>query len=104
MNDRAMKNLNQMFFHRRGSTDVIAFTLEKSRKRLVADVAISADMAQRNARTSRTTPLYELYLYVVHGILHVLGWNDRTTEDAMIMQQKSLQVLASLGIQAKRND
>ncbi|MBP7216920.1 MAG: rRNA maturation RNase YbeY, partial [Candidatus Omnitrophica bacterium] len=56
-----------------GSTDVLAFTLANTRQALIGDVIVSTDAAIRNAKTYRTNPHYETFLYVVHGILHLLG-------------------------------
>ena len=55
---------------------------------MFADIVISTDTAIRNAKIFKTTQLNELYLYVVHGVLHLLGYDDRTQKQRQIMQKK----------------
>ena len=86
----AIKKLNAKFLKTRSSTDVIAFNLsDKDTKRIIlADIAISTDSAIKNARRFKTTPGYELLLYVAHGVLHILGFNDRTRAETQLMRKK----------------
>lgn len=79
-------------------TDVIAFDLSGDKKEILADVAISTDTAIRQARVFKTSPAYETYLYVVHGILHILGYDDKTAKESKIMEQKAVGILTSLNI------
>jgi probable rRNA maturation factor len=85
-----MRKLNARFLKTIGSTDVIAFNLsdKKTKKTIFADIAISTDTAIKNAREFRTTSEYELLLYVAHGILHVLGFDDQTKAQAQLMRKK----------------
>ena len=75
-----IKKFNLKFLKTSSSTDVLAFNLnnEKKSKILLADIMISTDTAINNARKFKTTSDYELMLYVAHGILHILGYDDRT--------------------------
>ena len=57
-------------------------------KILLADIMISTDTAINNARKFKTTPDYELMLYVAHGILHILGYDDRTKTQMKRMRKK----------------
>jgi probable rRNA maturation factor len=73
-------------------TDVLAFDLSApgAVRVLLADIIISADTAARNAKIFHTTPLYELYLYVVHGVLHLLGYDDKTKAQRKLMHKKAI--------------
>lgn len=87
--DRQISELNLFYRGCAEATDVIAFDNSVDNKRILADIAISAQAACRNARIFKTAPLYELYLYVIHGVLHLLGYNDKTARQRDIMQQKA---------------
>ncbi|MBL7156661.1 MAG: rRNA maturation RNase YbeY [Candidatus Omnitrophica bacterium] len=80
-----IKTLNGKYMHRNKPTDVISFSLEEksplAKKRLVGDIYISSDMADSNARRFNTSFHKELALYVVHGVLHVLGFGDKTKKE-----------------------
>jgi len=100
-NDREIKQLNLLYLGKNLATDVIAFDLSADKKKIFADIAISADTAKRNAKIFHTSPLYELYLYVAHGILHILGYDDGTKIKQRIMQAKAEKILKCLSIKPK---
>lgn len=74
-------------------TDVIAFDNSAKNAEISADIAVSSDTAIRNARLFRTSPLYELHLYVVHGVLHILGYRDNTAGKRKHMQERAESIL-----------
>lgn len=74
-------------------TDVIAFDLSTARDEISADLAISTDTAIRNARIFKTSAAYEVYLYVIHGILHLLGFRDSTERQRKLMEEKANQII-----------
>jgi probable rRNA maturation factor len=73
----AIARLNRRFLQRRGGTDVIAFALRPTRARAacVGDVYIAPDVARRNARAYGVGLREELMRLVIHGTLHVLGYD-----------------------------
>jgi len=98
VDDKKIKQLNQKYLHRHMPTDVLAFDLSGARdsKNIFADIIISTDTAVRNARTFKTNPLYEIYLYIVHGVLHILGYNDKNANQRKIMDKEAARILAQL--------
>ena len=98
VNDKEIKELNLFYLGQNKPTDVIAFVILANRKEILADIAISTDTAARNAKIFKTTPLYEIHLYVIHGILHILGYADKTTPQRRIMQGKANHILKKLNI------
>ncbi len=66
----------------------IDFSQPKGQKYISGDIVISADAAIRQARIFKTNVFYELNLYAVHGILHLLGYRDRTTREKRLMRKK----------------
>jgi len=79
--------LNKKFLKTTGPTDVLAFNLG-SRKNILADIVISTDTAIKQAKAFKTTPQKELMLYVAHGILHILGFDDHTKSQINLMRKK----------------
>lgn len=84
----------------KSSTDVISFNLSERFKSDItyADIVISTDRAVYNAKIFNTGSLYELYLYVVHGVLHLLGYDDRNTKQRQLMDEKAARILSILKI------
>src|SRR4030042_1370702 len=72
--DEKIKGFNKKYRGQNYPTDVLAFDTSGpiDRGRIFADIMVSVDTAIRNAEIFKTTPLYELYLYVIHGFLHLL--------------------------------
>jgi len=85
-----IKKLNTKFLKTNSATDVLAFNLNnnKTESGLLADIVISTDTAITNARNFKSTPGDELLLYVAHGILHILGFDDRAKTETQLMRKK----------------
>lgn len=76
---RAMAALNRKHLGHRGATDVISFGFSESVRDgpVIGDIYIAPDVARENARRHDTGIREELARLVVHGVLHVLGYNHR---------------------------
>lgn len=84
-----IRKLNSRFLGVCAATDVLAFNLNaRACAKLEADIAISAESAISNARRFRTSPTDELLLYVAHGVLHILGFDDHGKTKTMLMRKK----------------
>jgi len=90
VSDREMAELNLQYHHVAGPTDILTFDYEEGQGELI----ISVDHAVSQARRYRTTPARELALYVVHGILHLSGYNDRTPAERRRMRAAERRLLA----------
>ena len=87
VSDRRMAALHLQFMQVAGPTDVLTFQH--------GEIVVSAEMAQENARRFGTPPLDEIRLYVVHGFLHLLGFDDRTAKLSRAMEAAQKEVLRS---------
>ena len=77
--------LNRRWLGRRGTTDVMSFDLSgPGEAGLTAQVVVCADVAAREGRR-RHGVQRELLLYVAHGLLHLLGYDDTTPKAAAAM-------------------
>ena len=74
VSDPTMARLNRQYHDTAGTTDVLSFDYGAGHGELI----ISVPRAVAQARQFRTTPSRELALYIVHGILHLQGYDDRT--------------------------
>jgi probable rRNA maturation factor len=88
ISDAAMARLNENFRHKRGPTDVLSFPVNDRGKphrssSYIGDIAISPQTARRNARRlSRTLPA-EMRLLILHGMLHLAGFDHETDRGEM---------------------
>ena len=86
--------LNRRFLGRRGLTDVLSFDLsESSAGGLYAQIVACGDVAVRQGRLHGVGPQQELMLYVVHGLLHLMGYDDATARAAAEMHAREQQLL-----------
>ena len=76
VSDRKIAALNRSFHQTAGPTDILTFDYGDE-----AELVISVDHAQANARRYRTTVYRELVLYLVHGLLHLAGYGDATAAE-----------------------
>jgi probable rRNA maturation factor len=91
LSDAAIARHNQQFHQTPGPTDILTFDYGDS-----AELLISADHAAANARRYRTTARGELTLYLVHGLLHLAGYDDRTPRQRRRMRAAERALLRHL--------
>lgn len=84
VSDRRMAELHRRFMHIAGPTDVITFQH--------GEIFISVETARANAKRYRTTRDAEVRLYLVHGILHLLGFDDTSARAAAVMEKAQSRV------------
>ncbi len=85
ISDRRMSRLHRQFLGQMGSTDVLTFQH--------GEIFISVEMAERHARAFGNSLLRELQLYIVHGLLHLHGFDDRTQPGARRMEKMQANIL-----------
>ncbi len=74
--DKIMKKLNATFLNHRYTTDVISFPLSEINKRIEGEVYINLDQARRQAKELCISIKEEIARLVVHGLLHLIGYED----------------------------
>jgi probable rRNA maturation factor len=95
VDDPAIHRLNRERLDHDWPTDVISFLYAD--EPVVGELIVSADTAERVAAEYDWDPAAELALYVVHGTLHLLGYDDQTDEERAAMQQEENRLLATFG-------
>ena len=99
MTDAAIHKLNKQFLQHDEPTDVITFPY--SDNPLQADLAISVETAQAVAQERGHAIGDELLYYVIHGILHLCGFDDTSDAKRKAMRQREQHYLKQLGIVLK---
>ncbi|MEC9475421.1 MAG: rRNA maturation RNase YbeY [Planctomycetota bacterium] len=88
VDDERIAQLHGEFMDDPTATDVITFPLEETIAELVdGEIVISTDTALKQASEHNFGPLREVHLYVVHGLLHLLGHDDLDPQEAEQMRR-----------------
>src|SRR5260370_21494862 len=108
VNDAEMARLNETYRNKKGTTDVLSFPaearrrpsnlrhrLKKVRDAQLGDIAISPVVGRRNAKRYRRKLTEEIQILILHGILHLLGYDHET--DRGEMEQVELRLRRRLG-------
>lgn len=91
--------LNQDFLSHRGPTDVLSFDLsEAGRTGIVAQLVVCGPVAKEQGRLRGTGLRRELMLYIVHGLLHLMGYEDHTIRGAARMHAREDEILSEFGV------
>lgn len=99
VDDARIHEINREHLGHDWSTDVITFRLSDDDEDVLAgELVISAEMAATTACAAGCDPDAELSLYLVHGLLHLCGLDDRTAADAAVMRRREAEVLAREGV------
>ena len=95
VDDENIKQLNKQYLGRDKATNVLSFSLLEGEygdinPQILGDIIISVETAQRDALYGKLTVDQEIDFLIIHGILHLLGYNhENTTEkETKIMRQK----------------
>lgn len=90
--DEEIRRLNREFRHKDKATDVLSFPAAQlhGRVRLAGDVAISVETAAREAEKRKHPLTLELKVLVLHGVLHLAGWDHETDAGEMARKEEAL--------------
>jgi len=99
VDDQQITKLNRQFLNRKGPTNVIAFPMQEGQfseiaPNLLGDVVISAETAQQEARNAGLSIEERLNQLLIHGTLHLLGYDHvKTVSEARRMEKKTNELL-----------
>jgi len=103
IDDEKIKQLNKQYLGKDNATNVLSFSLLEGEygninPQILGDVIISVETAQRDALYGKLTLDQEINFLIIHGILHLLGYNhENTTEkEKKIMQQKEKELFIAI--------
>ena len=98
VDDATIAELHWQYLRKRGATDVLSFDLSDGpRSPLEGQIVVSSETAKQQATRRDVPARSELMLYIVHGILHLLGYDDHEPDEAKRMHRQEDRVLEALG-------
>lgn len=91
--DKFLHQLNEQYLHHDDYTDIITFDLSTSNlnsptSNLTGEIFISIERVKENARIFETTFQNELHRVMIHGVLHLMGYKDKTKSNKLAMRKK----------------
>lgn len=92
--DDNLHQINKDFLGHDTYTDIITFDNSENDIKLESDIFISVDRVMDNAKNNNISFNDELHRVMIHGILHLLGTNDKTASDKEEMRKKENHYLA----------
>jgi len=97
-----IKELNKQYFNSDEVTDVISFPLNDNMNFLSGEIIVSVETAVDVAGKRNISIEGEIVLYIIHGILHLLGFDDGNEGDASVMHEEEYKTLKALGYNIPR--
>lgn len=99
VDDPTIHELNRRHLDHDYPTDVLSFALEDEPPRLEGEVIVSSETAIANAAEYGWPPEHELLLYVVHGVLHLVGHRDKADDEVAAMRDAEARYLRRVGVE-----
>lgn len=104
VDDPQIHELNRRFLDHDEPTDVLSFALEQRSGYVEGEIVVSADTAAARAVQFNWPPADELLLYVVHGTLHLAGYDDKTPKLRSEMRRRERHYLGEFGLNPPYDD
>ncbi|RLT08719.1 MAG: rRNA maturation RNase YbeY [Planctomycetota bacterium] len=114
VDNKAIHQINREHLQHDYPTDVISFQLDfaftdeapkdapanlrAAGAMIEGEIIASAEMAAEMAVSGQWTAMHELTLYVIHGLLHICGYDDLSAEEKVIMRMRECAILNDLGL------
>ncbi|HOM16345.1 MAG TPA: rRNA maturation RNase YbeY [Thermoguttaceae bacterium] len=98
IDDAHIQELNRRFLNHDEPTDVLSFPMGSSRRGIEGEIVVSAQRASAVADQYGWTPEEELLLYIIHGALHLAGFDDAAPREQSRMRRQEALCLKRLGI------
>lgn len=112
VDNSTMHELNRQYLNHDYETDVLSFLLESSGgddevfgiprgtgRTIDGEIIVSSEYAAKLAPEFGWTPHEEMTLYIVHGLLHLCGYDDLAEMELSVMRQREREVFALLGLE-----
>jgi probable rRNA maturation factor len=86
--DEYLRTINLEYLNHNTYTDIITFNYTEGNDDLTADIFISIERIKENALKFNSDFETELHRVIIHGVLHLVGYNDKTKTQKAIMREK----------------
>lgn len=84
--DEYLLEINKEYLNHDFYTDIITFDQSESVNKIAADIYISVDRVKENSQTNKVSFAQELNRVIIHGILHLIGFKDKSKAEALEMR------------------
>jgi rRNA maturation RNase YbeY len=91
--DDFLLNINRQFLQHDYYTDIITFDYSTKSNKIYGELYISIDRVKENAKSINTTYKNEIHRVIIHGLLHLCGYKDKTAQEINTMRTKEDQYL-----------
>ena len=100
VDDDQIKSLNKLYLKKDRPTDVIAFRMADGmfgdvNPDVLGDIVLSVETAEKKAEQLNVSIVSEINLYIIHGILHLMGYTDKTKKGFNRMKSLQEELLAA---------
>jgi probable rRNA maturation factor len=102
VDDPTIHELNRHYLDHDYPTDVLSFAFEQSSALIDGEIIVSGDMAAATSARCGWPAEDELLLYLIHGALHLVGYDDQAPDDAAQMRTQEARFLALFGLQPQQ--
>ena len=96
--DKYLHQINLDYLNHDTYTDIITFDNSEKDKTIESDIFISVERVRENATKFETSFENELARVLIHGVLHLLGYPDKSPKEAKVMRQKEQEALEQLAM------
>ena len=86
--DTFLHKMNVDYLNHDTFTDIITFDMSEEKNLITGEIFISVERARENARSLGVKMIDEIRRLIIHGILHLSGYGDRTLEEKELMTRK----------------
>ena len=100
MSDEGLLEVNKKHLNHDDYTDVITFDYS-TQNTIHCDIAVSTDRVAENALNEGVSIENELARVIIHGVLHCVGFNDKTEDDKRIMRDKENDLIKLFHVEQK---
>jgi rRNA maturation RNase YbeY len=95
--DEKIKEINNKFLSHNYETDILTFHDTDDDGKIESDIIISPDTIKFNSKKFKKSFSEELYRVILHGLLHLSGYDDKDVKNKRIMRQKEDLYLNKIG-------
>jgi len=98
IDNKRIQEINKTFLGHNYATDVLSFAYNEpsSKNNITGEIIVSVEMATKLAQKRGYSVEGEIALYLIHGLLHLLGYDDKQKRDAKKMHQREGELLSNL--------
>jgi rRNA maturation RNase YbeY len=86
--DKYILELNNSSLKHNYYTDIITFELNQKNEEIEGDIYISIDRVKENAKVLNESIINELHRVIIHGVLHLCGYKDKSSKESKMMRNK----------------